>query len=128
MLLTRIGMEQLLVLRLIHLLSPATGLVDQLRHQAGPAGLVTGPQTGTIVAMKVFIEQNQILPMRILLKGFQTAVNRPIAIAVAQKQFNQPVGQFSSDLLEGQLLVGAGWKLNFEGVAVVMMKFLQGLD
>jgi hypothetical protein len=30
--------------------------VDQLRDETSPTGLVTGAETGTVVAMEVFIE------------------------------------------------------------------------
>ena len=59
----RLDLRMFLFCRLssFHFFTPATGLLDQLRHQAGPSGLVTSTQTRIIVAMKVFIEQNSEL-------------------------------------------------------------------
>jgi hypothetical protein len=38
--------------------------LDDLGHESGPAGLVAGAQSGTIIAMKVFIKENVIASKR----------------------------------------------------------------
>ena len=35
---------------------------DEFGNESGPAGLVTGAEPGTIVAMEVFIEENVVAP------------------------------------------------------------------
>ena len=42
--------------------------MKKLRHQAGPAGLVIGPQPRSVVAVEIFVKQHQIPPMGIVLQ------------------------------------------------------------
>ena len=60
--------------------SPAVHL-DHLCHKPGPTGLVTGTQTSAIISVEVFIEQDIVLPVRILLKFLRPAVDRTPALA-----------------------------------------------
>ena len=57
-------------------------LLQEFGHQRGPTRLVTGADAGTVIAVKIFVEQDQITPMRIVLKRFRTAVDRPAAIGI----------------------------------------------
>jgi len=43
-------------------------LVQQFRHERRPAGLVTGTDAGTGVAVEILVEGNQIVPVRIALE------------------------------------------------------------
>ena len=43
-------------------------LFKEFRDKAGPASLMTGAESGTVVSMEVFVEQNQVAPVRIILK------------------------------------------------------------
>jgi hypothetical protein len=45
----------------------------------GPACLVAGPEAGSIVTVEVFVEEQQISPVRILLKFPRSSVDRPTA-------------------------------------------------
>src|SRR5215813_10448213 len=56
---------------------PAGLLVDQLRHQARPAGLMARPQPGAVVAVEILVEQQMIAPVLIVLKRRLTAEHRP---------------------------------------------------
>ena len=38
-------------------------LLNELCYQSGPAGLMAGPNTGAIVAVKVLMERHQIVPV-----------------------------------------------------------------
>jgi hypothetical protein len=44
---------------------------------------VTGADAGAVIAVEIFVEQDQITPMRIVLKRLRTAVDRPAAVGVA---------------------------------------------
>src|SRR5438874_1175276 len=44
------------------------GLLDQFCDQAGPSGLVAGAESGAVVAMEVFVELDEISPMRVRLE------------------------------------------------------------
>ena len=58
--------------------------------QAGPSGLVTGPEPGAVVAVKVLVEQNQVTPVWIILESGDAAVDRPLAGLVAEEGGRQP--------------------------------------
>src|SRR5271165_2294699 len=70
---------------------------DQGRHQPGPSGLMTGANTGAVVAMKVFVEQQVIPPVRIALELLGPPEHRPPATFVAQKDPGQPVGDLAGN-------------------------------
>src|SRR5258705_12594153 len=58
-------------------------LLHQLRNERGPAGLMTGADAGAVVAVEVFVEGDQVAPMRIFLEFFCAAEDRPAALFVA---------------------------------------------
>ena len=39
--------------------------LDGFRHKPGPAGLMTGSKSRTVVAVEVFVEQEVVVPVRI---------------------------------------------------------------
>src|SRR5439155_13445341 len=41
-----------------------SALLEEFRDQAGPPGLMAGAQARSAVAVKVFVKQNQVAPMR----------------------------------------------------------------
>jgi hypothetical protein len=44
------------------------GDLNETGYESGPTGLVTCANSGAIVAVKVFVEKDQILPIRVLLE------------------------------------------------------------
>ena len=44
---------------------------------------MAGPQAGTIVAVKVFVEQDMVAPVRIALKLLRAAIDRSSSLLVA---------------------------------------------
>ena len=66
--------------------------LDQLRHDARPPGLVTRTEAGPIVAVEVFVEEDVVPPVRILLKLLGAAVHRPASAAVAQEDPREAIG------------------------------------
>src|SRR5262249_8274882 len=61
----------------------ASPLADQRGHQARPAGLVGGAQALAGVAVEVFVEQDQVTPVGVLLELAAVAVDRAAALRVA---------------------------------------------
>src|SRR5215467_4977391 len=55
------------------------------RDDSGPPGLVAGAETCAIVTMKIFIEQDEIAPVRVLLKLAVASVHRSSSIPVSKK-------------------------------------------
>ena len=60
-------------------------LLKKLRDQAGPACLMAGAHTRAIVAMEVFVEGDQVMPVRIGLEFFGSAKDRPSLIGIFQE-------------------------------------------
>ena len=52
-------------------------LLQEFRNQTGPARLVTGADAGAVIAVEVFVEGNEIAPIRIRLKFLDAAKHRP---------------------------------------------------
>ena len=65
--------------------------LDDLCHEPGPAGLVTGAQPSAIVAMKVFKEVDVVAPEWITLELFRAAIDRPPTMFIAQEDANETV-------------------------------------
>src|SRR5580704_1634240 len=65
--------------------------LDHLRHQPGPAGLVTGAKTCSIVAVKILVEQNVIVPLRVGLELLDPSIDGT-ATRIPQKDPSQPIG------------------------------------
>src|SRR6476661_9002787 len=59
--------------------------VDQRGNHAGPTGLVAGAQARSVVAVEVLVEEDQVAPVRILLKRFRTAVDGAVALRIAKE-------------------------------------------
>src|SRR4051794_17095336 len=65
--------------------SSTSPFVDEIGDEARPAGLVIRAESGTVVAVEVFVEQQQIAPVRILLELLRAAVDAPAARLVARE-------------------------------------------
>ena len=61
-------------------------LLDQLGDQAGPPGLVAGAEAGAGVAIEIFVEQDEVAPVRIGLELLAIAVDRPAALRCLRKR------------------------------------------
>jgi hypothetical protein len=64
--------------------------LQDARDDARPTGLVARAQPRAIVAMKVFVEQNVVAPMRIRLKLLGAAVERPSTVRIALEYRTEP--------------------------------------
>src|SRR5262245_5203871 len=60
----------------------AAHLLNQLRHQTGPARLVIGAETATAVAVEILVEEHQITPVLVGLELLDFAVDRTAPITV----------------------------------------------
>src|SRR5712671_2013870 len=58
-------------------------------NNSRPAGLVTCPKTGSIVAVEIFVKQNVITPVWIFLKLASFSIDRSVAILVFQKDTSE---------------------------------------
>src|SRR5208282_3609669 len=71
-----------------------SALLDQLRHQAGPARLMAGAEPGAVVAVEVFVEGDQVLPVMVLVELVGAAKNCPAAVQIAREDVDQPAREF----------------------------------
>ena len=55
-------------------------------HQPGPAGLVTGPQAGPVIAVEVLVEEDVVAPIRVGLEFFRSAVYGAAALCLVISQ------------------------------------------
>ena len=55
---------------------------------------------GAVVAVEVFVERDQIAPVRIVLEFFRAAENWSSSIRVLQENLHQPARNFPGDLPE----------------------------
>ena len=102
--------------------------LDEFGHESGPAGLVTGAQPGTIVAMEVFKEVDVVAPEWIALELFRAAIDGSPAMFVAQEDPGEPVRDLLADLEEVHELAGSRGTFDFEVVAVVQIEVQQRPD
>ena len=99
-------------------------LLQEFCDQSGPAALVTGSQPRSVVAVEVFMEQDQVTPVWILLVERIQAVYCPSVIGHPQKDASQPFRQTGRDAPESFVNAGARRALDRELVAVIVMEFL----
>ena len=110
------------LIRLVGKLEQAVcGDLNEARQETGPTGLVTGTDSGAIVAMEVFVEQDQISPIRVLLELFATAIDGSRAI-LAGEDADQSLCELGADLLQVQELAGTCRALHLE-IGVVFLDF-----
>ena len=84
----------------------------------GPAGLMAGAEAGAVVSVEVLAEQDEVLPVRVLLELLRPAVDRAVPLVIAEEQAGEPVGQLLSHLVEVHVLARSGRTLDLEVVAV----------
>src|SRR5258708_37660089 len=87
---------------------------------------MAGANSALIIAMKIFVEKNEIAPVRIALKKLGASGYGTAAVRIAKKNVNEPPGNFRGYLPEVAFAAGMRGALYFEIFAVVVVKFLQG--
>src|SRR5260370_14836153 len=86
---------------------------------------MVGADSGPIIAVKIFVEKDEVAPVWIALKEIAAARNGPAAVRIAEKNANQPPGNFCRYLPEIRFVAGMRRAFHFEIFAVVVMKLLQ---
>src|SRR5277367_2775692 len=66
----------------------------QVGNNAGPSGLVARAEPGAVFTMKIFVKENQIFPVGIVLKGINAAINRAFALVITEED----IGEAAVDL------------------------------
>src|SRR6266545_5588011 len=103
-------------------------LLQELGHEAGPAGLVTRADAGAVVAMEVFVEEDQVPPVRIGLEHLEAAVHRAPAVRTDEEDAGEAPRQVGRHVPEGHRLPGARGHLDLQLAAEEVVEALQRLD
>src|SRR6516162_10006095 len=74
---------------------------------------MAGADSRTVIAVEVFVEQDQIPPVRIALEFFAAAIHRP-RLALAGENANEAAGELTAHLLQVHETPGAGGTLHPE--------------
>src|SRR5580658_7169135 len=77
-----------------------SALLDQFGDEGGPAGLVTRADAGAVIAMEIFVKEQQISPVRIALENFGAARDGTPPVLAANKNMNEAAGDFGGHFPE----------------------------
>ena len=69
-------------LNLISFGIPAAGLLQKLRNEAGPAGLMARTDSRSVVPVKVFVKKQMVAEICVVLQPFFVAEDGPPAILI----------------------------------------------
>src|SRR5215471_8016604 len=67
-----------------------SALLDQLGHKSGPPSLVACSNSRAVITMKVFMELNEVAPVRIALKFARAAVEWPAPRVISEENPDKP--------------------------------------
>src|ERR1700720_1271022 len=73
-----------------------SALFNQFSDEASPAGLLTRADAGSIVAVKILVEEDQIPPVRVALEKFGVAGDGAAAILAAHENVKKEAGNLGS--------------------------------
>src|SRR5579883_735245 len=104
------------------------GLLDEFSNQAGPPGLMIGADASTVVAVKVFVKQNEVFPVRVALEHFDAARHGAPSIRPAQEEMNQAAREVRGHGPQIHFVARTRGAFDTEILAVIVMKFLQRFD
>jgi hypothetical protein len=65
-------------------------LLKHFCYQACPPGLVAGTETGAGIAVEIFVEQDEVLPVWVAAEPLRVPVERPFSLGITQKNSRQP--------------------------------------
>src|SRR6266481_3784146 len=102
--------------------------IKKHRDHTGPPRLVAGAEPRSVVTMEVFMEEDQIAPVRIVLELGGPSVNRPPSVGVAQERTGQSAGDFTGHFEQRQVPPRAGRTLNLEFIAVEAIQVQERAD
>jgi len=108
-------------------IQPAKHL-HKLGDKPRPTCLVAGAEAGSVIPMKIFVEQDAVLPMGILLELACASVNRTAAMLVPQEDPRQAVRNLASDLEQVHLVARSSRALDSEIITVIEVEAEQGGD
>src|SRR5690554_3643379 len=103
-------------------------MINQIGDQTGPTRLMRSSDSPTIFTVKVFVEQDQIPVLRLLIEGLIPQIDRSFSPAIFPENTDQIGGYALADLSHGPLvfrLIGV-WNRQF--IPKMLLVFFQGLN
>jgi hypothetical protein len=67
--------------------------IYQERQQSGPAVLATLPNSGSLVAVEILVEQDVVTPIAVGLELFRSTINRPTSTVIPEENLSQPLDE-----------------------------------
>ena len=77
-------------------------MLQQPYAQCSPSGLVTCAQPPAGVPVEIFVEQDQIAPVRVMRESRVISMEGPGAVFIGQEDARESAGKLLGDLLERQ--------------------------
>src|SRR2546430_7377298 len=103
-------------------------LLNQLRHQTGPTGLMTRSQARSGVAVEIFVKPIVVA----IVPGAEGVaagpLERPRAVSIPQPKPDETIRELVRDLVQSEKAAGTGRAFHLEFVAVIMVELLERLD
>src|SRR5689334_12590411 len=106
-------------------LHSTSALFNQLRNQPRPTRLVTRPNAGAVVAMKVFVEIDVVAPLRLGLEFLEAAEHWPPPVFRPQEDPCQSPGNLCSRIPQRCPPARTRRELHRKAVAVEVVELLQ---
>ena len=101
---------------------------DGVGDDPGPAGLMRSAQAGAVVAVEVLVEDQVVLPRRVVLEPLDPAEAGPPAVGADQEDGDEALAQVLGDLAQRQLVARAGRVFDLELVPEEAVVALEGFD
>jgi hypothetical protein len=101
-----------------------SALLDQLGYKSGPPGLVTCSNPRAVITMKVFMELNEVAPVRIALKFVQTAVNGPASRVISKEDPDKPAREIGCYFPQIRQMSRPIWALGLDVAPKEVIKLL----
>src|SRR5262245_35557874 len=106
----------------------SSSLLQQFGDERGPAGLMAGADTGAGVAVEVFMERDQVVPVRVALEVVVRAEHGPAPLGIAYEDRRESARELLRHVPQGHQAARAGRAFHLVSVSEIVMKLLQGLD
>ena len=86
---------------------------------------MTSAKPGAVVAVKVFMEENVVAPVPVMVEQVNPSIGRSGTRGITQKQRGQTARQFTRHFTKCQMTAGAGRKFNRESVTEIVVELLE---
>src|SRR5437667_2735950 len=103
-------------------------LLKHFRDQPCPAGLMAGSVAASVIAVEIFMEEQELVPLRVTLEFFVGAKDRTAAFAVLQEDRDEPFRQIQRHFPERLHPAGSRGALHFEVIPKIVVELLQQFD